>query len=86
VSLSGGTAESHDELVKNCLTDYAAQNVEVASYQALIAAATWVGDQETATVCQQIMHDDQEMATWILPTLPLVAQTQMQEMARTGAV
>lgn len=57
-----GTELARDEVLKNCLIDYAAENFEVASYRALIAAATEIGDTETATTCEQIMREDQAMA------------------------
>src|SRR5215212_1396380 len=43
--MSTGVAE--DELVKNAIADYAAEQFEIASYRALIAAAEELGDQET---------------------------------------
>src|SRR5436309_7819977 len=57
--LSTGMAE--DELVKNGIADYAAENFEIASYQALITAAHDLGDGQTANVCQLILADDQDM-------------------------
>lgn len=76
------TGAAQDELVKNCLTDYAAESFEVASYTALIAAATEIGDMETATVCRQILAEDQEMANWLLTNLPAVSREQMEELSR----
>jgi len=66
--LSTGMAE--DELVKNGIADYAAENFEIASYQALITAAHDLGDGQTANVCQQILADEQDMATWLAQHLP----------------
>lgn len=53
-----------DELVKIALAGYAAESFEIASYRALIAAAQHVGDEETARVCEQILHDGERMAEW----------------------
>src|SRR5437763_2631934 len=76
-ALSTGAAK--DEMVKNALADYAAENFEVASYTALIGAAQALGDQQTATVCQQILQEDQAMANWLQQNLPtLVQQTMVQ--------
>lgn len=76
-ALSTGPAK--DELVKNALADYAAENFEVASYTALISGAQKLGDQETVRVCQQILQEDQEMANWLQQNLPtLVQQTLLQ--------
>jgi ferritin-like metal-binding protein YciE len=76
-ALSTGPAQ--DEMVKNALADYAAENFEIASYTALIRATQELGDQETARVCQQILGDEQEMASWLQQNLPtLVQQTLLQ--------
>ena len=76
-ALSTGTAK--DEMVKNALADYAAENFEVASYTALVRAAQELGDQQTARVCQQILQEDEEMALWLRQNLPtLVQQTLLQ--------
>ena len=76
-ALSTGAAK--DEMVKNALADYAAENFEVASYTALVRAAQELGDQQTARVCQQILQEDEEMALWLRQNLPtLVQQTLLQ--------
>jgi ferritin-like metal-binding protein YciE len=71
-ALSTGAAK--DELVKNALADYAAENFEVACYTALIRAAQELGDQETVGVCQQILQEDQAMADWLQQNLPTLVQ------------
>jgi ferritin-like metal-binding protein YciE len=79
------TGLAQDEIVKNCLTDYAAEQFEVASYTALIAAATQGGDMETVTVCQQILREDQAMSDFILQNLPMVVQNHLRETATANA-
>ena len=80
-ALSTGPAK--DELVKNALADYAAENFEVASYTALITAAQELGDQQTASVCQQILQEDQAMADWLEQNLPTLVQQSMVELTTT---
>ncbi len=63
-----------DQLIKNALADVAAENFEVASYAALIAAAQELGDEETVSTCQQVLREDQEMARWIEERLPMIAR------------
>lgn len=76
-ALSTGAAQ--DELIKNALADYAAENFEIASYTALIHAAQELGEQETARVCQQILREEEEMAQWLHQQLPtLVRQSLLQ--------
>src|SRR5438105_15876290 len=64
------TGMAKDELVKNGIADYAAENFEIASYQALITAAHDLGDEQTGQVCQQILADEQDMANWLAQHLP----------------
>ncbi len=74
--MSSGAAK--DELVKNGISDYAAEQFEVASYRALIAGAQAIGDQETVRVCQENLREDEEMARWLEQNLPLTVQEFMQ--------
>ena len=76
-ALSTGPAQ--DEMLKNALADYAAENFEVASYTALIRAAQELGDQQTAKVCQQILQEDEEMARWLQQNLPTLVQLTLQK-------
>lgn len=78
---SVATGPFEDQLVKNALADFASENFEVACYRALIVAAQQLGDQETVRVCEQILRDDQEMASWLEQNLPLTVQHMIQERA-----
>lgn len=71
------TGFTQDEVVKNCLTDYAAEQFEVISYRALIEAASQVGDTETVSICKQIMREDQAMADRIVLALPTIIGAHM---------
>lgn len=75
------TGAFQDELVKNALSDFASEHFEIASYNALIAAAQEVGDQETARVCQEILRDEQAMADWLDQNLPMVVRETMRQKA-----
>lgn len=80
-SVATGAAE--DELVKNGLSDFAAENFEIASYKALIAAAEQFGDSETVRVCQQILQDEEHMAHWLEQQLPMtVREANTQKFAK----
>ncbi len=78
---SVATAPFKDEPVKNCLSDYAAENFEVACYKALVHTAEQLGDMQTARVCRQIMQEDQAMAQWIEAHLPTVINYELQQKA-----
>lgn len=78
-AMQGGiTGPAEDQLIKDALADYAAENFEIASYIALIAAADEIGDTETAEVAEQILEDEQEMAAWLEDNLPQLVQQHLQ--------
>ena len=77
------TGPAKDEMVKNALADYAAENFEIASYTALIRAAEDLNEQQTATVCQQIRQEEEEMALWLQQNLPTLAQQTLKAVTTT---
>ena len=77
------TATAEDELVKNALSDYAAEQFEVAAYKALIAGAQALGDQETVRVCREILREDEAMALWLDQQLPSIVQWTLRQQATT---
>jgi ferritin-like metal-binding protein YciE len=74
-----GSGMAQDKLIKDAIADYATENFEIASYAALTVAAQSLGDQETAQVCQDIIGEEHEMATWLAKNLSTVSQTVLQE-------
>ena len=79
-SVSTGMAK--DELVKNALADYATEHMEIASYRALQAAATELGDQNLARTCETIIADELAMSQFLEQNLPaIVSMTLQQQMA-----
>jgi ferritin-like metal-binding protein YciE len=70
-----------DELVKNALTDFAAEQFEVAAYKALIAAAEDMGETEVARLCRENLREDEEMARWLDQQLPITVRQTLQKQA-----
>jgi len=70
---AGGMANS-DEIVKGAISSYVFENLEIATYTALIAAAKTVGDVETQRVCEQILPQEEAMAEWVLEHLPQLTE------------
>lgn len=68
------TGVSPDEMVKNGLSDYAAEHFEIASYRALIAAARALGQNEIVQICEDILRDEEDMARWLEKQLPMMVQ------------
>lgn len=66
------TGMADDEIIKNMLSDYSMEHLEIASYLSIIAAAEALGEQEIAQTCREILHDEQDMAEWIHQQIPTV--------------
>lgn len=69
----GGSLMS-DEVIKGAMAGYVFENVEIATYTTLIAAAKAAGDQETLAACEQILPQEQAMAEWLLAHMPQVTE------------
>jgi ferritin-like metal-binding protein YciE len=61
-----------DEAIKNVLMDHGAEQFEVASYRALVAAAEELGESKIATLCEENLREDQLMAAWYEDQIPSV--------------
>lgn len=61
-----------DVIVKTALTRFAAEQIEVAAYTALIAAAEHVGESEVARLCRLNRSEDEEMAEWLDAQIAIV--------------
>lgn len=73
-----------DEVVKGAMSGYVFENMEIASYTILIAAADAAGDTETRSVCEQILVQEVEMAQWLLDHLPEITQAFLARDAEPG--
>lgn len=63
-----------DEVVKGAMASYAFEHFEISSYRTLIGAAGAVGDLETKRVCEEILKEEEAMATWLSDHLPQLAE------------
>ena len=73
----GGSLMS-DEVIKGAMAGYVFENMEVASYTVLIAAAKAAGDAETQAACEKILPQEVAMAQWLLEHLPELTQAFLQ--------
>lgn len=71
------TSAFKDELVKNALADYATEHFEIAAYRALVEGARRLGQEEIARACEEILHEEEDMATFLEASLPLAVQEAM---------
>jgi len=65
-----GATFAKDEVIKNALKAFASEYYEIASYNAIAAAATELGDTETVDLADSIIEEEQEMADWAEENLP----------------
>jgi ferritin-like metal-binding protein YciE len=83
VSAMMGTIEGmstsifRDELVKNALADYGAEQFEVACYTALVTAAMKLGYPDVAHLCEQNLKEHEPMATWLKQQLPVAVNVML---------
>jgi ferritin-like metal-binding protein YciE len=54
-----------DEVMKAVLACYTFEQMEIASYRILVAAARHLGDTETQRVCEEILQEELAMAKWL---------------------
>jgi ferritin-like metal-binding protein YciE len=73
--LMGG---AKDNLVKSALNDYAAEHMEIASYKALRISAEQLGHPFIVGVCDQILQDEEAMASWLDQQMPALVREAVQ--------
>lgn len=59
-----------DEVIKGAMASYVFENVEIAMYTVLIAAANAAHDPETRSACEASLSEEIDMADWLREHLP----------------
>lgn len=59
-----------DEVVKGSMASYVFENMEIASYTILVAAADANNQPEIASICQGILKQEEDMAYWLRENIP----------------
>jgi ferritin-like metal-binding protein YciE len=67
-----GIGEEEKQL-KNAKTEYASEAEEIATYQAIIAVAQSVGDQDTVKLARSILRDEERMLGFLEKEIPRMA-------------
>lgn len=73
-----GGAFAGDEVVKGAMAGYAFEHFEISAYTSLVAAAEEAGDQQTASVCREILKEEEAMADWLKQHLPQVTREYLE--------
>lgn len=63
VGMSNGFKE--DKLIKNAIAEFTTEHLEIATYQAIIAAAQELGEDTIADRCNEILEQEQATADWL---------------------
>jgi ferritin-like metal-binding protein YciE len=74
-------APAKDTIVKNVLSDIAAEHFEVACYRSLISAAEAAGETTVVAACQANLAEDQEMARTLEQELPAITRAYLAKAA-----
>ena len=72
--------DAEDKAARNLIQAYAIENLEVATYEALYAAATAAGDTETAQLARTIQREEQTAADKVFARI----KSQSAEAAASG--
>ena len=67
-----------DPVVNKALVDFAAEQCEIAAYNALITAAEHTGDVEVARLCRLNRGEDEEMADWLNAQLEILTEERLK--------
>ena len=73
-----GTSEAEKEL-KNAKTEYSEEHEEIATYSAIEALATQLGDEETAKLARAIRRDEERMATFLGKQIPILTRAMIKQ-------
>lgn len=68
-----------DEIMKNALSDYAAEHMEIACYRSLIIAAEEIGEVQVARLCNEILAEEESMAQWLEQKLPEITRMSLHQ-------
>jgi len=74
-----GGKDPGDKATRNLIQAYTIENLEVATYESLHAAATEVGDTETANLAKSIQAEEEAAAKKIFPRIASVARRAVVE-------
>jgi ferritin-like metal-binding protein YciE len=69
-----GAHDDYDKVTQNLIKAYATEHLEIGMYTALIAYARACNDEETATLAEEILAEEEEAAERIFPLIEQCAQ------------
>jgi len=73
-----GNSEN-EKMLKNAKTEYFNEHEEIATYTAIEALATELGDKDTAKMAKQIRRDEERMAGFLEKQIPILTRQMVKE-------
>lgn len=70
VLAGAGTAMAEDAIIKNAIAEAASEQMEIATYNAIIVAASELGHPEIVKMCEEILAEEEAVAAWLDKNLP----------------
>jgi ferritin-like metal-binding protein YciE len=74
-----GGKDAGDKATRNLIQAYSLENLEIAMYESLAAAASEAGDTETASLAKEIQAEEEATAKKIFPRIAPVARRALAE-------
>jgi len=81
-----GTELSPDKVVRNAIADYAVENFEIASYNALRSAASYLEEDDIVAMCDDHLSQEEDMADWLDEHLPSLVESYIEHIDKSGDV
>jgi ferritin-like metal-binding protein YciE len=64
-----------DDVMKNVLSDFSAEQMEIACYRSLVVAARELGEERITEICEEILREEEAMAEWLKERIPDITRT-----------
>lgn len=80
-NLSQALSLKGDGVIKNAALDFGLGNIEITLYKSLISLALHLGDRETASICQEILRDEESLSKNLEKTLPQTTQDYIHKLS-----
>ena len=68
------TKFAEDKLIRNAIAEFATENFEMASYNAIATAARELDEEDVADTCEEIIDEELEMAEWLDENIPALTE------------
>ncbi len=68
-----------NKLLRNTIMDYVSEHMEIGTYTALVAMAQHAGEDKIASVCEEILGEEEDMAEWVYSQIPDIAVMELAD-------